>query len=154
MRPGRSKALAWLIAALVFVGLAILLGVCYSKRRVDLRLWVGKWELVSLRGERLAQGPAVTLRFYSHKFVGWTTCNKYGAPLNSLRNGAADWERSVYTTDMLCLRPELAAQEKAYLEALDSVVAYKVGLSRLELVDRSGETVLVYRRRWIPRLLD
>jgi hypothetical protein len=29
-----------------------------------------------------------------------------------------------------------------------------VGLSRLELMDRSGETVLVYRRRWMPRLLD
>jgi hypothetical protein len=46
------------------------------------------------------------------------------------------------------------AQEQAYLEALDGVVGYEVGLGWLALMDRSGETVLAYRRRWMSRLLD
>lgn len=154
MRLGKSRAFGWIVATLVFVGLAILLGVCLSRRQVDPRLWVGRWELVSLHGQDLVEGPAVTLRFYQDTAAGWTTCNKYSAPVDGFRNGVADWEGGVFTTDLACLRPELMAQEKAYLEALNSVVAYKVSLSSLTLMDSSGETVLAFRRRWIPRLLD
>jgi len=151
----RKRKVVWIGAALACAGLVVLAGAGLGRARVDPRLWAGRWELVSLRGQGLVEGGRpVTLRFYRDGFVGWTTCNKYGAWLQRFRDGVADWEGSVYTTDMLCLRPELAAQEQAYLEALDGVVAYEVGLSRLELMDRSGETVLVYRRRWVPRLLD
>jgi heat shock protein HslJ len=153
--PAKRKVLSWIGAALAFTGLAVLVGAGLDRARVDPRLWAGRWELVSLRGEGLVEGGRpVTLRFYRDGFAGWTTCNRYGAWLQRFGDGVADWERPVYTTDILCLRPELAAQEQAYLAALDGVVAYEVGLSRLVLMDRSGETVLVYRRRWMPRLLD
>ena len=154
MRLGQSRAFGWIITVLVFVGLAILLGVCLNKSQVDPRLWVGKWELVSLRGQGLVEGPAVTLRFYGEWAEGRATCNKYSAPFDSFRNGVADWEGRAFHTDLACLRPELMAQEQAYLEVLESVVAYKISLNRLKLLDSSGETVLVFQRRWIPRLLD
>jgi heat shock protein HslJ len=151
----RKRKVVWIGAALACAGLVVLAGAGLGRARVDPRLWLGRWELVSLRGQGLVEGPRpVTLRFYRDEFAGWSTCNKYGAWLQRFRDGVADWEGSVDTTDLLCLRPELAAQEQAYLEALDGVVAYEVGLSRLALMDRSGETVLVYRRRWVPRLLD
>jgi len=151
----KRKVVSWVGAALALAGLAILVGAGLGRARVDPRLWAGRWELVSLRGQGLVEGPRpVTLRFYRDRFAGWTACNKYGAWLHRFRDGVADWERSVDTTDLLCLRPELTVQEQAYLEALDSVAGYEVGLSRLALMDRSGETVLVYRRRWVPRLLD
>jgi heat shock protein HslJ len=150
----RKRKVVWIGAALAFTGLAVLAGAGLGRARVDPRLWAGRWELVSLRSQGLVEGGRpVTLRFYRDKFAGWTTCNKYGAWLQRFRHGIADWERPVDTTDVLCL-PELAAQEQAYLEALGGVVGYEVGISRLELLDGSGETVLVYRRRWLPRLLD
>jgi heat shock protein HslJ len=150
----RKRKVVWIGAALACAGLVVLVGAGLGRARVDPRLWLGRWELVSLRGEGLVEGGRpVTLRFYRDGFVGWTTCNKYGAWLQRFRDGVADWEGGIFTTDVGC-RPELMAQERAYLEALDGVVGYEVGISRLELVDRSGETVLVYRRRWVPRLLD
>jgi heat shock protein HslJ len=153
--PGKRKVVSWIGAALALAGLVVLVGAALGRARVDPRLWAGRWELVSLRSQGLVEGGRpVTLRFYRDGFAGWTTCNKYGAWLQRFRDGIADWERPVGTTDILCLLPELAAQEQAYLEALDGVVGYEVGLNRLELLDRSGETVLVYRRRWVPQLLD
>ncbi len=145
----------------VCIGIIIVLAIaliswtiCYFSKQIDPVLLVGGWELVSLRDQDLIEGSFITLRFHSHKFLGWTTCNRYGAAFDYFKKGVADWKKKIDTTDLACANPDLMTQEELYLEALSNVVAYRVSLVELDLFDQSGKTILIYRRRWIPQMLE
>jgi len=135
------------------IALMSLTAFCFSKQ-MDPLLLIGRWELVSLRDQDLIEGSSITLRFHSHKFSGWATCNRYGAAFDHFKKGVADWERKIDTTDLACVNPDLMTQEKLYLDALSDVVAYRASLVRLDLIDQSGDTILIYQRRWIPSMLE
>ena len=101
------------------------------------------WTLVSLNGDPLVEGTAVTLRFDNTAVEGTGGCNTYSgsytASEDSLNLG------DVVRTEMACPEPEgVFEQEQAYFRALGDVAQYRVDGERLELQDGNGVQILEF----------
>ena len=102
-----------------------------------------EWMLVSLNGNALIEGKDITLRFGEGSLEGSGGCNTYGgsytASEDSLRLSG------VYATEMACMEPKgIMDQERAYLNALNAAVRYRVDGDRLELYDEAGAQILAF----------
>lgn len=111
-----------------------------------------KWVLTSLRGQPVLPGMVINLEFGDQSLGGYTGCNYYGGEFDKGPSGAKGHGtfviRSFEVTVMECREGVLAQeQEKAYLDALTSVVSYRLETDCLDLRNATDETVLVYTRR-------
>jgi peptidyl-Lys metalloendopeptidase len=107
-----------------------------------------EWVLISLNGNALIEGKAITLRFREASIEGSGGCNTYGG---SYTASTEDLDLSdLYWTEMACMEPEgIMQQEQAYFQALNTVARYQVawdqdGGDRLELTDGTGTQVLAF----------
>jgi len=115
-----------------------------------------RWVLSSLHGEPPLEGTRITLEFSGGFIRGFAGCNKYdravigddfaGAMYKATEDGSLTVPALAHTL-LACLTPEGANdQEKAYLKALHSAVAFRLVENRLELQNATGETILVFAR--------
>jgi heat shock protein HslJ len=102
-----------------------------------------EWELVSLNGDDLIEGRAITLRFEEASVEGSGGCNTYGGSYTA--SEASLRLDGVYWTEMACMEPKgLMEQEQAYFQALNAAASYRVDGDRLELYDEAGAQILTF----------
>ena len=110
----------------------------------------GKWQLSSLNGQPALPWTQLTLELDDnsfHAFDGTNTTNGsyvYG----TLEAGASGnfFLRHEETTEAGYPTPEDEEQAKNYLEALEMGEKYRVVDGQLEVLDREGQTMLVFVR--------
>lgn len=112
-----------------------------------------EWVLISLQGSPPLEGTHISLKFEEEWLSGFAGCNTYG--------GGPDWggytatEEGTLTVPMIAMTvmacpssPEsVMEQERAYVETLRGVTAYRLDGDRLELQDAAGEPILAYTRQ-------
>lgn len=104
-----------------------------------------EWVLVSLDGNALIEGKAITLRFDDTAIKGSGGCNTYSGGYTA--SGDTLRLRDVVRTEMACPEPVgIFEQEQAYFRVLDAVAQYHIDTDgeRLELQDEHGGQVLVF----------
>jgi len=110
------------------------------------------WALVALDGNELIPGTSITLQFSEEHLGGQMDCNGYGGTPNSGgyqigNKGQFSLGEILAVTVQLCSEPEgIMEQENAYIEALMSVVHYRVSADLLVLDNEDGETLLVFEK--------
>ena len=102
-----------------------------------------RWGLVTLEGESPLPDRAPSAEFAEDQISGSTGCNTYFGTYevsgDELSIGA------VAVTEMWCMEPEgVMDQEKAFLNALNTVASYQVETGRLELYNEAGTQILVF----------
>jgi heat shock protein HslJ len=104
------------------------------------------WKLVAFTSngnpQRIARGPAVTLRFLPdiHTLGGRSGCNEYGATY-ALTSGHIQISGLNYT-QMACFSAAIMAQEARFHEALPRMTTYHLDSSGLTLSDGAGAYTL------------
>jgi heat shock protein HslJ len=109
-----------------------------------------KWVLTSLRGQPPLSDTHISLEFEDQSFGGYTGCNYYGGGPDSGGYAATDdgnLKLLSFEVTLIGCPDSIAAQEKAYIDALTSVRFYRLVANRLELRDATDEVVLIYTRR-------
>jgi heat shock protein HslJ len=102
-----------------------------------------EWVLVSLNGNALIEGKAITLRFGDAAIEGSGGCNTYGGNYTASEDSLT--LSDVYATEMACLEPAgIMQQEQAYLKALNAAARYRVAGERLEVYDEAGTQILAF----------
>ena len=111
------------------------------------------WMLVSYTAEdggRAGPSAPSTIRFDDGVVSGNTGCNGFSGPYTS--DGDALTIGGLAVTQMYC--EPTSAQEPAILAGLGDVVAYRTDTGDLELLDKQGNSQLVYRtlegQTWVP----
>jgi heat shock protein HslJ len=106
------------------------------------------WVLVSLNGNALIEGKAITLRFGDTAIEGSGGCNTYGGSYRASEDSLS--LDGVYWTEMACVEPKgIMEQEQAYFQALNAAAGYRVAQDqgsgeRLELYDKNGSPILEF----------
>lgn len=102
-----------------------------------------EWEFVSLNDNALIEGKQITLRFGEASIEGSGGCNTYGGSYTAAEDSLR--LEGVYATEMACMEPEgIMEQEKAYFDALNAAVRYRIDGDRLEVYDETGTQILVF----------
>jgi heat shock protein HslJ len=105
-----------------------------------------EWILTSLQGAGLLAGTNITLEFAEGHVSGFASCNAYGGPY--VVDGAGLAIQELETTAQGCIEPDgIMDQESAYTQALLAGAAYRLAGGRLEILDDTGETLLVFERK-------
>jgi heat shock protein HslJ len=120
-----------------------------EQRGAPERLVGTEWTLVSLYGSTLIEETEIPLYFTERYLGGRMTCNHYGGGPDSGAYTATDdgtlMIDEIAVTVRLCLEPEgIMKQEAAHIEALRDAATYQIINHRLEIIDASGETLLVF----------
>lgn len=105
------------------------------------------WILSSLYGSDLLAGTNITLEFAEGRASGFAGCNAYGGPYTATAAGALETPVLELTAQLCEGPPGVMQQEKAYTEAWQDGIAYRIVGDRLEIDDATGETALVFVRR-------
>jgi len=114
-----------------------------------------EWELVTLNGNKLIEGTAITLNFTDEYLGGQMGCNGYGGTPDSGRyhaksDGTFTLGSPFAVTVQLCTEPEgIMEQEAAYIEALMSAnsARYQISDDLLEVKNETGETILIFQSK-------
>ena len=112
-----------------------------------------EWALTSLHGRGLIEETEITLYFRETYLGGAMTCNQYGGGPDSGRctateDGTLTLPGGLAVTMQLCSEPEgIMEQEATYIEALRDVAAYRIVDQRLEILDASDQTILVFESK-------
>jgi heat shock protein HslJ len=131
---------------IIVLAIAVLLVGCGSSSDDGASLQGTQWALVTLGGESPLPDGAPSAEFAEDQMSGSTGCNTYFGTYevsgDELSIGA------VAVTEMWCMEPEgVMDQEQAFLAALASVTSYRLAGERLELLDSTGEAILVFEPR-------
>ena len=107
------------------------------------------WQLVSLRGSPLLEGTRITISFEEARLSGFAGCNGYGGGPDSGKYTVTDEGGlsipAFAITVMDCPSPAgVMDQEQAYVDALAEAAAYRLTGDGLEILNASGESILVY----------
>jgi heat shock protein HslJ len=125
---------------------AVLLAGCGSSSENSSPLKDTRWALVALDGEPPLTGKAPSVEFSADQISGSTGCNTYFGTYSV--SGSELGVGDVAVTEMWCMEPEgVMDQEQAFLDALASVASYRLAGERLELLDETGETILIFERQ-------
>ena len=131
---------------LVFIAVAMMLTACgdfkTAGRAADLE---GEWTLLTLNGASLLADSTINSAFADEQFSGFSGCNSYGGSY-TVKGSTLDFEELAVTA-MACFKEGVMAQEQAYTSALSNVTKFRVDGDRLELLDKSGTTILLYARQ-------
>jgi heat shock protein HslJ len=102
-----------------------------------------EWKLTELNGQPVLAGTTPTAKFEEGSVSGSTGCNSYGGQYSL--SGESITISNLAQTEMACLDPEgVMDQETAFGMAMNSAASYTASESRLEIINSSGETVLVF----------
>jgi len=102
-----------------------------------------RWTLRTLGDRPLLADTAISLSFDDGTLGGYAGCNAYGATYSVGRTSLSLGETSI--TLQACMDPPgVLEQEQRYMDLLRSVAAYRLADGRLDLLDSSGRSVLVY----------
>lgn len=102
------------------------------------------WVLTTATEPRRApEGVTVSAVFDTRTVSGQSGCNTYRAPYERAASSLTIGP-DIATTLIECDGPQ-ATVERAYLERLPQVQSYVINGERLSLLDRDGNTLLVYR---------
>lgn len=108
------------------------------------------WALISLNGKDLIENTAITLYFSDGYLGGEMGCNGYGGSpdlgkFNAKRDGSFALIPPLAVTVQLCSEPVgIMEQEAEYLEKMNLAARFRREGNRLELLDASGESILIY----------
>jgi len=111
-----------------------------------------EWVLALLNGNSPIEDTQTSLRFEREFLTGSMGCNGYGGGPDSGKyaatdDGALTVFQPLAVTAQLCSEPEdVMEQEAAYIKALQNAAAYRVIGDRLEILDASGDTTLIFAR--------
>ena len=111
-------------------------------------------ELISLNGNDLIKGTAITLDFSETYLGGQMGCNGYGGSPDSGKyfsegDGTFQIGDPFAVTVQLCMDPEgIMEQEAEYIEILMAASQYQIVDDRLEIKDDAGEIMLVYDKKY------
>jgi heat shock protein HslJ len=123
-----------------------------------------RWVLLSLYGKPPLEGSRITLEFSGGFIRGFSGCNWYrsvssaddvaGGKYEATEDGSLKIPGELEVTARAPVPPAgvplsfspLLHQERAYLRALHSAVAYRLVENRLEIQDAAGETILVFTK--------
>jgi heat shock protein HslJ len=143
----RAKCTALFLVLLALASLAV----ACSANRIDQPELAGtEWTLVSLNGDLLIENTEIKLYFEEAYLGGEMTCNGYGGSpdmggYRTKKNGDMSTGLIAMTVEA-CPTPQgVLEQEAAYIEALRAATRYRVVEGRLEILDASGATTLVFR---------
>ncbi len=101
------------------------------------------WRLSTLNGSVLPSEVDVTLNFEKDNAGGRAACNSYGGWFT--QSGSKLSFGGLFQTEMWC--EGLMDYESAYLAALGTVRSFMLNGDRLSLLDRSGNSALVFVRQ-------
>ena len=108
------------------------------------------WEITSLNGKTLIEDTAITLYFDDGYLGGEMGCNGYGGSADTgrysaQRDGSFVLIPPFAITVQLCSEPEgIMEQEAEYMDLFDGIVRFQREGNRLELLDATGKTSLIY----------
>ncbi|HSP20171.1 MAG TPA: META domain-containing protein, partial [Myxococcaceae bacterium] len=103
------------------------------------------WELVDLGGAPVLPDQRPTLEFWEPgRISGNASCNRYAGPVE-LGDGTLRVGQALATTRMAC-PPEVDAQEKAFLVALQNARRMELASGQLVVQTESLEQPLRFRR--------
>lgn len=111
------------------------------------------WELISLNGNDLIEGTAITLEFTETYLGGQMGCNGYGGSLDRGKytrksNGTFQIGDPFAVTVQLCTEPEgIMEQEGEYIETLMAASHFQVVGNHLEIGKDEEERILIFRRK-------
>lgn len=101
------------------------------------------WTLSSLNGNPPIENTLITLQFENFQASGFAGCNRYNTSYE--RRGSDINFGLVTSTAKECELPErIMAQEAAYFNALEQVVAYRIENKQLNMVDGLGNLLLIF----------
>ena len=94
-----------------------------------------------IRGDALVEGTEITLTFNADGTLeGNASCNTYGGDYTL--DGASITIDSLYWTEMACLDPPgVMEQEMTYLDTLQSVTTWQIGMNGLTLTTDDGRAL-------------
>jgi heat shock protein HslJ len=128
---------------IIVMAIAGLLAGCGSSPEDSSSLQDTRWVLVSQGGEAPLQDTAPSAKFSADQISGSAGCNTYFGTYESSDSDLSIGD--VAHTEMWCMEPEgVMDQEQAFLTALTSVASYRLAAERLELLDGTGGTVLIF----------
>jgi heat shock protein HslJ len=137
---------------LLLVALAGLAAACSANQAGQPELAGTQWTLVSLNGAPLIENTEINLYFEGTYLGGEMTCNGYGGSPD--RGGYRTKKNGEISTGLIAMTVEacptpkgVLEQEAAYVEALRAATRYRVIEDRLEILDASGTTTLVFAPR-------
>ena len=105
-----------------------------------------QWLLVSLNGQPPVSGSQPSAQFTQTEISGSAGCNGYWGSYQA--DGNKLKMKNVGNTVMACIKPAgLMDQERAFLDALNLVGSFRLAQDRLELLDASGDAILVFAPR-------
>jgi heat shock protein HslJ len=109
------------------------------------------WTLALLNGREPIAETLITLSFENGILLGSAGCNTYGGGPDSgayqaTLNGSLTITQTAITVVDCPEPPGVLEQEQDYMDALQAAAAYRMTESRLEILDASGITVLVFLR--------
>jgi heat shock protein HslJ len=101
------------------------------------------WSLVRLNGRELAPDTFISLEIAGGGISGNAGCNGYGGSFSSAEPGKLQLSE-ISSTAMAC-EPEIRMQQEGeFLQALQHATGYRLVEGQLELLDASGEVLLVF----------
>lgn len=128
---------------IVLMVLAVLLAGCGSKPADGSPLQDRRWVLVTLDGEAPLRDTAPSAEFSANQISGSAGCNTYFGTYTV--SGSKIRIGDVASTEMWCMEPEgVMGQEPAFLAALTLTASYRLAEERLQLLDGTGDVVLVF----------
>jgi heat shock protein HslJ len=114
-------------------------------------LAASRWRLISLEGQQLIEGTAITLAFDEWILAGSAGCNTYGGgpdsgPYLATLDGTLTITQTAITVKD-CLEPQgIMEQETSYIKALQQAATYRITNGYLEIIDMTGVGRLLFTR--------
>lgn len=112
-----------------------------------------EWDLISLDGNNIIEGTAITLNFTDEYLGGEMGCNGYGGSPDGGKyrvtgDGTLTLILPLAVTVQLCTEPEgIMEQEAAYIEALRNATNFRMVDNRLEIGNEEGEIILIFQAK-------
>ena len=118
-----------------------------SEPSSGMNLTDSEWILRLLNGSSLVEGTNITLTFEEDRIGGFAGCNSYGATY-AIEGKSSIEIPMIESTLEGCLEPEgILEQESEYLELLMDADVLNVNEDQLEILDVSGNVILLYIKR-------
>lgn len=99
------------------------------------------WVLIALDSRPPLAGTKVTLGFVGGWLRGSAGCNDYGGPFTATTGGALA-APEIGSTARGCPAPEIAEQERRYLDTLRAVTTYRRDGAQLRLETTDGRALI------------
>jgi heat shock protein HslJ len=105
-----------------------------------------EWILVSLNGHDVIPGRDITATFADKEITGYAGCNSFNIDGVEITDSSLVFQhRYAAMTDLGCSPEEIIEQEKEYITTLVSVTTYSISDGQLEMKNKDGDVVLIFK---------